>query len=364
MGIADKIQRVQEKLDKTPVNKATEKERARLKARIAELQEEQQKRQAETGGGYGGYAVKKKGDATVALVGLPSVGKSSLLNTLTNADSEVGAYEFTTLDVVPGMLPYNGANIQILDVPGLIGGAASGKGGGKEVLSVVRIADLVLLMATPEELDGFDTMLSELRDAGIRPNEEPPDVKIERASSGGLSITSTVEQTHLDEDTIRDVLEERGYVNATVTIREDLTLDRLIDAIMDNRSYIPLFRVLNKADTLSDEELADLREEYPDAVFISAETGQNLDELKQRIFDELDLMRIYMKKPGKEPDMDEPLIVERGSTVREVCESLPGDMDETFQDARIWGDSADFDDQKVGADHVLMEGDIVEIRTR
>ncbi|MFB6147281.1 MAG: GTPase, partial [Candidatus Nanohaloarchaea archaeon] len=121
MGIDDRIEELKEKLQETPVNKSTETERGRLKARIAELKEEKQQKQKGTGE-TSGYAVKKRGDATVALVGFPSVGKSTLLNRLTNAESETGKYEFTTLDVEPGMLEYRGAKIQLLDVPGLIGG--------------------------------------------------------------------------------------------------------------------------------------------------------------------------------------------------------------------------------------------------
>ncbi|MDY6769718.1 MAG: GTP-binding protein [Candidatus Nanohaloarchaea archaeon] len=363
MGIEDKLQQLQEKLEETPVNKATETERARLKARIAELEEEQEQRAKETGGGGGGYAVEKKGDATVALVGPPSVGKSTLLNAVTNADSETGSYEFTTLDVVPGMLQYRGANIQLLDVPGLIGGAAEGRGGGKQVLSVVRNADLVLMMTSPDRLDGFEKMEQELHDAGIRLDAEPPRVKVTETDGGGLDVSSTVDQTRLDMATIEEVLQERGLVNASVTLREDLTLDRLVDAVSNNREYLPSVKAINKTDELDDGEQADLADRFPGAVFCSAATGDGLDDLKEAVWDALGVMRVYMKKPGKDPDRDEPLIVEKGSTVRDVMNTLAGDFDR-FKDARIWGDSADFPEQRVGADHVLQDEDVVELRTR
>ncbi len=364
MGIDDKIQKVRDKLEQTPVNKATETERARLKARIAELEEEKEQRAKGTGGGHGGYSVQKTGDATVALVGYPSVGKSTLLNALTNADSEVGNYEFTTLDVIPGMMQVNGANIQMLDVPGLIGGAAAGKGGGKQVLSVVRNSDMVLMITSPDKLDGFEKMEEELYNTGIRLNQEPPNVKISKTEHGGLDVSSTVDQTHLDMDTVEDVLRDRGYVNANVILREDLTLDRFIDALTDNREYMPSLKAINKIDTISEEERDELREQFPDAVLFSAEDQQNLDTLQDRVFDKLELMRIYMKEPGKDADKEEPLIVDRDSTIREVCESLPGDMDDKFEKARIWGESAKFDAQTVGDDHVLQDGDTVEIQTR
>ena len=129
MGLEDEIEDLREEIANTPYNKATEAHIGRLKAKLAEKKEKLEN-QSSAGGGHG-YAVEKHGDATVALVGFPSVGKSTLINALTNADSEVGSYEFTTLDVNPGMLQYRGANIQILDVPGLIEGAAGGRGGGK-----------------------------------------------------------------------------------------------------------------------------------------------------------------------------------------------------------------------------------------
>ena len=127
--IEDAIKEVEAEIAKTQVNKHTEYHIGKLKAKIARLKDEQEKRRATSGGGGGkGYSVKKSGNATVALVGFPSVGKSTLLNRLTGAESEVGAYDFTTIDVVPGIMEYNSAKIQILDLPGLIRDA-SGRGG-------------------------------------------------------------------------------------------------------------------------------------------------------------------------------------------------------------------------------------------
>lgn len=359
MGIDDRIQELEEKLQKTPVNKATEKERGRLKGQIAELKEEKQQKQKGTGD-TSGYAVEKKGDATVALVGFPSVGKSSLLNKLTNAESETGEYEFTTLDVEPGMLKHKGANIQILDVPGLIGGAADGRGGGKQVLSVVRNADLILIMLDPEEMRE-EEICQEVYNVGIRMNESPPDLKVEKKGRGGIKVSSTVD-LDIAEDTVRAMMKDNGYVNANVTIRENMDLDRFIDGLMDNRKYIPALKVINKSDLIGSDNRKEYEEEYD--LLISAEEEKNLDELKDLIFEGLSLNRIYMKEKGEEADKDEPLILREGETVEDALEKLPGDMKERFKKAKVTGPSSKFPDQKVGIEHELADEDTLELNLR
>lgn len=359
MGIDDRIQELEEKLEKTPVNKATETERGRLKGQIAELKEEKQQRQKGTGD-TSGYAVEKKGDATVALVGFPSVGKSTLLNQLTNAESETGEYEFTTLDVEPGMLKHKGANIQILDVPGLIGGAAEGRGGGKQVLSVVRNADLILIMLDPEEMRE-DEITQEIYNVGLRMNESPPDMKVEKKGRGGIKISSTVD-LELEEDTIRAIMQDNGYVNANVTIREDMDLDRFIDGLMDNRKYVPGIKVVNKSDLIDSNRKQEYEERYD--LLISAEDQKNLDQLRDMIFDRLSLKRIYMKEKGEEPDKDEPLILREDDTVEDALEKLPGDMKDRFKKAKVTGPSSKFPEQKVGMDHELEDEDVLELNLR
>src|SRR6266700_3295991 len=136
--LEEQIQSIEDEIQRTPYNKATQHHIGKLKAKVARLKDEQETRRLKSGGGGPSYAVKKSGNATLGLVGFPSVGKSTLLNQITDATSAVAAYDFTTLDVIPGLLEHRGAKIQVLDMPGLIRGASKGRGRGKEVLSVAR----------------------------------------------------------------------------------------------------------------------------------------------------------------------------------------------------------------------------------
>ena len=369
MGLEEEIQELEEEIASTPYNKSTEQHIGRLKSKLAEKKEEYEKRQSSSGGGPG-YAVEKHGDATVALVGFPSVGKSTLLNALTNADSETGSYEFTTLDVNPGMLQYRGANIQLLDVPGLIEGAASGRGDGQEVLSVVRVADLVVFVLSVFEIDQYQRLFDELYKNGIRVDQQPPRISVRKKGKDGISVNASVD-LDLDEGTITSILREHGYANADVTIGEQVDIDRLIDGIRDNRVYVPSIVTVNKADLIDPDYLETVNEnlrEYDidpdDAIFISSVEEKGLDALRDRIFEELGLIRIYMDKPGRGVDRDEPLMLFEGETVEDACEKLGGEFTERFRFARVSGPSAKHDDQQVGLDHELQDEDVLRIVRR
>ncbi|KPJ70334.1 hypothetical protein AMJ51_02245 [Microgenomates bacterium DG_75] len=118
MEIDSKIRAIKEEIRRTPYHKGTEHYIGHLKAKLAKLKK--QKAQVRAKGKGEGFAVKKSGDATVVLVGPPSVGKSSLLNKFTGAHARIEEWPFTTLKVIPGMLQYKGAHIQILDLRKII----------------------------------------------------------------------------------------------------------------------------------------------------------------------------------------------------------------------------------------------------
>jgi len=232
-SVEEQINEIVKEIRETPYNKATQLHIGRLKAKLAKLREEAVRSTAKKGSGY---SPKKAGDATCVLVGFPSVGKSTLLNVLTNAKSLVGAYDFTTLNVIPGSMAHKGAHIQIFDVPGLVSGAVSGKGRGKEVISVVRNADLILLVIDVFSEYQIQILKEELYDAGIRLNEQPPNATITKRARGGITINKTL-HSELDDNIIKAILREYKIHNADVILREDMPVERFIDALMTNRRY-------------------------------------------------------------------------------------------------------------------------------
>src|SRR2546428_6820363 len=247
MTIEDQIKAIEDEIQKTPYNKNTQHHIGKLKAKMARLKEELQLRQLKSGGGGPGYAVKTCGHATVGLVGFPSTGKSTLLNQITDAVSEVAAYAFTTVTVIPGLMEYRGAKIQVLDMPGLIHGASKGKGRGREVLSVTRSCDMIIMMVTDYETN-VQVLEEELYLANIRLNQKPADVVISKANRGGLTVNPTVKLKSIDVETIADIWRERGVLNGTVVVREDITADGLVDVLAGGQIYLPSFVVLHIID--------------------------------------------------------------------------------------------------------------------
>ena len=360
MDIDDKIREIEEEIQKTPYNKATSHHIGKLKAKIAKLKEESIQRKSSGSKGHG-FSIRKSGDSTVVLVGFPSVGKSTLLNEITNANSKVGAYQFTTLDIIPGIMEYNHAKIQVFDIPGIITGASSGKGRGREILSVARSADLIVIVLDVFNPQHLDVIVKELRNIGIRPNEERPDVTINKKKIGGIQVSSTVDLTYLDEKTIRSILNEYGIHNASVLIRDDVTIDQFIDCIEVNRMYIPMIILLNKVDLVDENYLEDVKKTIPDFIPISADKNLNIDTVRETIFNSLGLIRVYLKPQGRKADMEDPLILKGGSTVIDACGKLHREFVKNFRHAKIWGDSVKFPGQKVGPDHELQDGDVLRI---
>jgi uncharacterized protein len=148
--------------------------------------------------------------ALISTVGFPSVGKSTLLTTLTGTRSEAAAYEFTTLTCIPGTMKYKGARIQVLDLPGIIEGAADGKGRGRQVISTARTCNMILIVLDAgKPLTHKKIIENELFSFGIRINQKPPNVKVVKKEAGGIGYQEMVPQTKgLNQDVVRLILKE------------------------------------------------------------------------------------------------------------------------------------------------------------
>lgn len=362
MSVVEKIKEIENEMARTQKNKATSYHLGILKAKLAKLRRDLLTPKGGGGASEVGFDVAKTGVARIGFVGFPSVGKSTLMSKLTGTFSAVAEYEFTTLTTVPGVLQYKGAKIQMLDLPGIIEGAKDGKGRGRQVIAVARTCSLIyIVLDVLKPLTHKRIIERELEGFGIRLNCQPPNISFKRKDKGGITFTSTVNMTHLESEGIKAILNEYRIHNADITFRCDATADDLIDVIEGNRIYMPAVYVLNKIDQITIEEL-DLIYKIPHAVPISSHHEWNFDDLLERTWEYLDLVRIYTKPRGQLPDYSQPVVLRRQrSTVEDFCNNIHKGILQQFKCALVWGASVKHNPQKVGKEHQLQDEDVVQI---
>ncbi|KAF8213525.1 developmentally regulated GTP-binding protein [Mycena galopus ATCC 62051] len=349
MGVVEKIKEIEEEMARTQKNKATEYHLGLLKAKLARYRAQLLEPASKSGPVGVGFDVQKAGDARVALIGFPSVGKSTLLSKTTHTASEVASYEFTTLTAIPGVIEYKGARIQLLDLPGIVEGASQGRGRGRQVVSTAKTADLILIMLDATKSEEQRRLLEiELDAVGIRLNKRKPDVVFKRRTTGGMNCT--VKLTKTDEKTIRTILAGYKLHNCDVMIREDITTDDFIDVLI---GY-----VYNKIDAISLEQMDKLAR-TPNTIVISCEMASRLDYLIERMWDELNLVKVYTKKRGAHPDLSDPICLRKGATIEDVCNGVHRSLAPNYRYGL--GRSSKFNPhaQKVSLQHQVQDEDVV-----
>jgi len=368
MSILQKIADIESEMAKTQKNKATNGHLGLLKAKLAKLRasliSEGTKGSGGGGGGGGGFEVGKTGDARVGFVGFPSVGKSTLLNKMTGQESEVAAYEFTTLTCVPGIFYHKGAKIQLLDLPGIIEGAKDGKGRGKQVISTaVSCSVILVILDVMKPLMQKNKIEYELEGFGIRLNKKAPDILFKRREKGGiaLSVAPGYELQDCDEETLVAILKEYKLLNCQVRINCNATVDEIIDIIEGNRKYCPCLYVMNKIDQITIEEL-DIISEIPHHVPICAHHEWNLDGLADKIWEYMALYRIYTKPKGQIPDYTAPVILPADrNRLEDFMNRIHRTLLASFKVALVWGKSVKHTPQRCGKEHRLLDEDVVQI---
>ncbi len=142
--------------------------------------------------------------------------------------------------------------------------------------------------------------------------------------------------------------------------REDCSADDLIDVIVGNRVYMPCLYVYNKVDQISIEEL-DRLARIPHTVVISCNLRLNLDYLIEKIWEHLNLIKVFTKKRGQKPDLSEGIILRNGASVSHVCHSIHRTMIDSLKYALVWGTSVKFNPQRVGPNHIMHHEDVIQI---
>jgi ribosome-interacting GTPase 1 len=298
---------LQRMLSVMPKHKGTDKLQGDIKRRIALLKKGQQERGRKKGPSY---RVRPEGAGQIMLVGPPNSGKSTLLAALTHAEPHIADYPCTTLEPMPGMARWKDIQFQLVDLPPVWRGHSE-----SFVFDNIRGGDGTVVLVDVSAPDPVGDIQETLAILGEKHLEPVPPRRDEESDDPGLDDTECL-------------------------------------------------LVLNKADLDPDGGVVSLIREMMDTplpvTVISAKTGAGLDALSEAMFRLLHMMRIYTKEPGKPADRDEPYAVPAGSTVLEFAERVHKDFAEQFKSARVWG-SAKFDGQTVQRDHVLQDGDVVEL---
>lgn len=306
--IEEKIEALQRMLALLPKHKGTERMQADIKRRLAKLKEMEQQKRARKGGASDPFYVPRHGAGQVVAIGFPNVGKSLLLSALSGVALEVANYPYTTQRPYPVMMSYENLQIQLVDTPPVIDEVEPAFAG------MVRRADEVLLivdLSTDDCFDQAELLLKGLETRRVKLAKEP-----------------------VDDNPANPVVERAAIL------------------------------VGNKLDAPEAEDrFIMLQETYGEPlpmVAVSAKERVRLDELKRLIFQQLRIIRVYSKPPGRDANLDRPFVLKKGTTVLGFAEEVHREFPEKLRYARVWG-SADFPGQPVSKDFVLQDGDIVEL---
>ncbi len=296
-------------LREIPKHKGTDKLQADLKHKISKLKEEVT-RQKKSTGGKPSNRVPHQGAGRAMIIGGPNSGKSSLLVALTKASPAIADYPFTTREPMPGMMPWEDLQVQLVDTPPITADVFD-----QDVASMVRGADVVILMLDLGSDDGGQELLDVIRQF--------------QNSKTRLGVETCVDESDIGTT-----------YTATILVPNKTDLPESADRLVFFSEFLP--------------------KTFP-VMAVSCSTGSGLDLLRGAVFGRCNCVRVYTRQPGKkQADMEKPFVLKRGSTVVELAELIHRDLLESLKSARIWTQDA-HDPKVVKPDHELEDRDIVEL---
>ena len=317
-----------------PAHKGGENLRKDISRKIAAVRRDMDKQKLQEKKAKGSsISVPKEGVGQIVLVGLPNSGKSTLLKRLTNVDVEIAPYKFTTTKPAVGMLDFHGGKIQLVEIPAIVKGSSSGKFNGPQLLALIRNADAIILVAENNEAENI--LGEELGNASILLNKPKPKIKISQGSYKGISISGK-QFLKVKEKELVDFLQSVGVRHASVVLNEPADLELVSRALNESLVY-------KKALTINPFNLE----------------GEINESLKEKIFELLDIILVYTKKPGRNVDYTEPLSMPKGTTVEEAAQHLHKDFAK-MKYAKLWG-SSKYEGQRIPKEYVLKNFDVLEV---
>jgi small GTP-binding protein len=361
--LPEKIKYLQEFLSLIPEHKGTEKMRAYLRRRLSQLKKElEEQKKRKTGRGGDQFSIKKEGAAQIAIIGMTKSGKSSLLTKLTNAKSEISDHEFTTKIPIPGMLQYEDIQFQLIDTPAIYEGMKNGTL-GLRTLNLIRNCDgLIILLDGKDPINQYNIIVKELESAGITIEKREKKIEIEIRNSNGIQI-KCIGRINCNIEEIKKLFRENGIRNALVKVFGEVNLEDFKEAIKQTKIYKPSLILINKIDKYPNAVEEFKKVINKEVIGVSTITGEGLSLIGKALFNMLGIIRVYTKEPNGEISK-KPIVVPVGTKVIDIAKMIHSQFYKNFKYARIWGSSVNYDGERVGAEHILADKDIIEIRIK
>jgi len=364
----EKIPALQEFLSAIPKHKGNERLRAQVKRKIALLKAELQAKHRRGRGRTAERALQKAGAAQIAIVGLTKVGRSSLLAAVTAARPAVASYPYTTKESIPGVLRFEDLQFQLVELPALVPGADGRFVFQEGSADLIRNCDGLIVMVDlgADPLEQLDQVVAELTRLQVSTTRVESNVSISKTRSGGVQVLTAGRLVGCTREQVDSLLRSYAIPNAIVRTVGDVSLDDIEEVILENRLiYKPTIVVANKADLptapANSQRIKDRIGSTVAILFTSCLTRVGLSELGKKLFETLELIRVYTKEPNAPAPSIEPFVIKSGTTIGELSRQIHSALFRQFKYARVWGSSASYGGERVGIDHALLDGDTVEI---
>ena len=304
----EQIECLERMLRMVPKHKGTEKLQADLKTRLKDARGDLQN---DTSGNRSGpsYRFPQQGAGTVVVIGAPNAGKSRILAELTRAEALVAVYPFSTRVPLPGMMPWHDASAQLIDTPPVTDARME-----PYMTNLVRSADAVVL--------AFDGS-----------SDDAPEQTVEVIRQFESRKTLLENATGFDDDDF-----------SIVRIRTLLAVTRADDREVHERL----------------ELLHELNPHEFQMQLVELGSQDSRESLRNTIYEMLNVIRVYTKKPGRPADYTDPYTISSEGTIDELAHKVHRDQAAQLKFAKVWGSSA-HDGQTVGCDHRLCDRDLVEL---
>lgn len=342
----EKIIALQEMISRAPAHKGGENLRKDLSRKLASLKAKLEK-QAAAGKRTGSTLnIRKEGAGQILLFGFANSGKSTFLAEYTNSKPLIAAYPYTTTKPEVGILNYGGALIQLIELPAFLKNHEL----TPQIYSMVRVCDALVLIIRDGSVEELNSLIETLEEQDVFVTKKKPNIQISKSEFTGVSFVNE-HFLEVPKEQAIDILKSSGFRSHNIILNQKTNLDDLMLLINPRATFVsamvvsmPFTKNLPSVKTYKHMPVYDFTFKK---------------EVTEKIYEILDKVIVYTKRPGQKVDKNEPLVLDKGNTVYDAAKLIHKAISKSLKSAKVWG-STKYPGQTVSRNYVLQNRDVVE----